>query len=228
MMGRHHAALAGACALGVGHLAGLAPGELLAAAGVCAGAGMLADLDEPGSSVARMAEPISGAVSWVTARLVGGHRQATHSLPAVGVVWLAAFGLAHLSLAGVPATVVVVALTLSLGVRGILPCPLRPGRLVALVLGTAAALAVAHFIGLGTWVPWALAGGWLAHLAGDVATTGGAPLAWPWHRRFALPVLGHTGSGREQVVGIALLCACGFLAWAPAAAVIAVLRAGGW
>ena len=47
---------------------------------VAAAFALLHDIDEPGSTVSRKLGPISRAVSKVTNRLAGGHRQATHSI----------------------------------------------------------------------------------------------------------------------------------------------------
>ena len=225
-MAKDHAALAACLALVVGRAAGLPAPELLATAGVATGAALLPDLDEPGSTVSHMLEPISGAVAHITRRLAGGHRMATHSLLAaalagVGTWALATFTLGHLGGVTLPASGIIVALCFALAVRGLLPRHGGLGHVGALIVGCAATWVVARYVGLGTWVPLAVCGGVVAHLVGDALTTGGVPLAWPISKRhYSLAVLSHTNSWREHVVGLGLLGLLIAAAWVPVAALI--------
>ena len=217
MMGRDHAALGALVALGAGRLAGLSAPELLCVAGTVAGAALLPDLDEPGSSVAHMMEPVSGAVAAITKRIAGGHRKATHSLIGLGVVTGLTVFLAHVSLtSGVPASIVMVGIAYAIAARALFPVGLRPGHLAALVIGAAGAYATWRYVGLG-WAPWAIAGGVAMHFVGDILTKGGVPLFWPNTYHVEWPVLGHTDSGRERVVGIVMIAAVVGLAWLPVA-----------
>ena len=81
--------------------------------------------------------------------------------------------------------------------------------------GGAAAWAISRYVGVGWWVPAALGLGWLVHLIGDMLTTGGVPLLWPYRRRVAWPVLARTGSAREALFGAALLVAVVVLGVSP-------------
>ncbi len=80
--------------------------------------------------------------------------------------------------------------------------------------GTAAAVCLS-WPGFLVHLPAIVAVGWCTHLAGDILTTGGLPLAWPfripgscvrpdaiWQKNgyLALPVLGNAGSTREWVL----------------------------
>jgi len=223
MLGRDHALLGGVVGLAVvGPVAalvgrgGLGAGQLAASLVVTAGFALLPDIDEPGSTVARRLGPLSEAAAWVTNRLAGGHRHATHSLvfaaaAGAGVWWLARFALAAPILVFVAA-----ALTL----RMLLPAGLA--RRGPLLLGLAGPV-------LAGWATWrAVSGGWLsapasvhdprlwrwlwlsaalgivAHLVGDAVTPEGVPVAWPAPWRVAVPVLGPTGGWREHLVGAAL------------------------
>ena len=60
--------------------------EQITGGAICAGASLLPDLDEPGSTVSHVLEPVSGAVSYALARVCDGHRKASHSLIGVALV----------------------------------------------------------------------------------------------------------------------------------------------
>ncbi|MHB1712238.1 MAG: metal-dependent hydrolase, partial [Acidimicrobiales bacterium] len=125
MMARDHAALAAMAALGFGRLVGLTGPDLLAATAVATGAALLPDIDEPGSTVAHLMEPVTGLVAWMTKRIAGGHRVGTHSLLAVALAGLGtwALGFVTLDYSGVPASVVPLGLCLTLAIRGLIPSP---------------------------------------------------------------------------------------------------------
>ncbi|MHB1762636.1 MAG: metal-dependent hydrolase [Acidimicrobiales bacterium] len=212
--------LAGLVGLGVGELAGLHPAVALGFGAGVAGAGMIPDIDEPGSAVAHLAEPLTGVVAWFTKRIAGGHRQASHSLLAVGIVAAGCYGLQHLDIArGVPAAVIPLGFAYALAIRGILPFGARPGHLMALVVGGAAAYGVVHYLGA-SWVWMAIGLGWWMHLVGDMLTSGGVPLFWPDKRHVSWPVLGHTNSTRESIFAVVLSAALVALAWQPVAHLI--------
>ena len=216
MLGRDHA-LTGA----VGFL-GLAPilhpvVPALPAAPVALGVGgvvaaafaLLPDLDEPGSTVSRKLGPLSRAVSKATSRLAGGHRQATHSiLFAVAVLFLARLATSHPL-----AEAIVVGCSFLLVFRMLLPRGLRyaslAGPLMVGLTGLSSWWVFTH--GTASWLAWAAAGGVVWHLVGDTVTVEGVPWCWvpfvrPLQRlRIAVPLVGHTGSARESVIG-SLLC----------------------
>lgn len=216
VMGHDHASLGALAGMGVGLLLHLDPAVVLAAGGVGAGAGLLPDLDEPGSSVAHAAGWISEGVSWVTARLAGGHRRATHCLLAVAGAAAVAAVLTWLHSGSVPWSVGIVGICLALAVRAIPPVGFRPHRIVAaLVAAGITWLLVTHNL-IGWWVVPVVTVGSASHLLGDAMTTGGIPLLWPDRRRMSWPVLGRTGSPRETVVGIVLLALVALVALEPA------------
>lgn len=220
MMGRDHAALGALVALGAAHIAGLDPAATLAAAGTVAGSALLPDIDEPGSTVAHLAEPFTGMVAWVTKRVAGGHRCATHSLLAVALSAAVAWLLLHVSLTrGVPAAVILVGLAYAICFRSLIPRLVRPGHIVALVAAAAATWATWRYVGVG-WTLWAVPLGVGLHLVGDVVTSSGVPLLWPHKAHYSLPILGHTNSVKEKIAGLVMLGLVVLLAWAPAAAVI--------
>lgn len=65
------------------------------------------------------------------------------------------------------------------------------------------------------WLPIWVAAGYGVHLVGDMLTSGGVPLLRPLRRRVAAPLLGHTGSTRERVLGVLLLLVVVLLALQP-------------
>jgi membrane-bound metal-dependent hydrolase YbcI (DUF457 family) len=90
MLGHDHA-LSGALAFAV--VAPLLPVsgiQLAVAVALTAGAGVLPDLDEPGSTIARTFGFLTGAFAWIVHRISGGHRKGTHSLLGVGLLTIAA------------------------------------------------------------------------------------------------------------------------------------------
>ena len=63
------------------------------------------------------------------------------------------------------------------------------------------------------WLPVAAGIGVGLHLVGDMLTVKGVPLLWPARLRLAAPLLGHTDTAREQLVGACLSLALVALAW---------------
>jgi len=185
---------------------------------VVAGSALLPDIDEPGSTVAHLAEPLTGAVAWVTKRLAGGHRCATHSLLGVAVSAVVACGCLEVAVTrGVPAVVILIGLAYAICFRSLLPPLVRPGHLVALVAAGVATWATWRYVGL-SWALWAVPLG--AARCCDALTSGGVPLLWPHKAHYALPILGHTNSVAEKITGLVLLGLVVLVAWAPAVAVI--------
>ena len=78
-----------------------APG-LLAGLVLTAGAGVLPDIDEPGSTIARSYGFLTETFAWIVHHLSGGHRKGTHSVIGVLVFTAGAWAAVHFdhSLAG--------------------------------------------------------------------------------------------------------------------------------
>ena len=100
MMGRDHA-LSGALAF-----AGLAPAlhvtdaHLAAGIVLCAGAGVLPDIDHRDTSVSSSFGFLTEGFSWLVAKLSGGHRHGTHSLFGIAVFTAGAFAAGAYQLSG--------------------------------------------------------------------------------------------------------------------------------
>jgi membrane-bound metal-dependent hydrolase YbcI (DUF457 family) len=239
VLGRDHA-LSGAVAFaGVAPLV-LAAGawtgpQLLAGAALTAGAGVLPDLDEPGSTIARSFGFLTGAFAWLVHVVSGGHRKGTHSLLGVAVLTAAAWAAGQWQATAraadgrltqpwhlVPAAVLL-ALLFAAGFRA-----LRLGGHLADLAGIALAVFVVwrswdvvEVTAFGRQVP-VLAGcvavGMLAHIAGDMITHDGCPLLYPVTRHdFALlpkPVRITTNKAAEHwVVTPVLIAALAWFAW---------------
>lgn len=209
---------------------GLAVGAIVAA-----GAALLPDIDHRHGTIARSLPPISTLAARVTEKLSGGHRQGTHSV--VGLVlsgFLATLvsqvrvdvaGYGELNIGAGMAAV----LLASFAIKAL---ELVKGKVLTWVTSLALA-AVVVFFGADNWVwfPAAVVVGYAAHLVGDLITTGGIPVLWPfvmkppkWWRKVPLlsdvwkangaisvPVLGDAGSTREKVL-IALVTS--WMVWA--------------
>src|SRR5271169_499971 len=89
MLGRDHA-LSGALAFtAVAPLLHVTGAPLAAGIALTAGAGVLPDLDEPGSTIARTFGFLTGAFAWIVHKISGGHRKGTHSLAGVTLMAVA-------------------------------------------------------------------------------------------------------------------------------------------
>lgn len=215
MLGRDHA-LSGALAFtAISPLLHVTGWHLAAGAVFTAGAGVLPDLDEPGSTISRQGGFLTGALSWIVHRVSGGHRKLTHSVTGTGIFTLLAW-----IAAGFDATPVAqvtlglfVALLLAAGMHA-----LRIGGHYGDVLAVAGAVAVVHWhVGLAL-VPVCIAIGTAAHIAGDELTHAGCPLGYPFfgHEFHLLPhrLQITTGKAAEHwIVTPILLAALGYLAW---------------
>ena len=229
MLGRDHAlsgALAFAAVAPFLHVTGV---HLAAGMALTAGAGVLPDIDEPGSTIARTFGFLTGAFAWIVHKISGGHRKGTHSLVGVALMTVASLAAGswqagtltghperwwHLIPAGL-----ILALLFSAGFRA-----LRIGG----HHGDAAGIAVAALV---IWKGWDLALvrnvqvlavcvtlGMLAHLAGDMCTHDGCPLLYPLSRHeFGLlpePVRITTNKLAEHwVVSPLLLAGLAYFLW---------------
>lgn len=215
MMGHTHA-LAGAAAwLGIvpllaEHGMRMTPAEVVAGSVVCAGAGMLPDLDHHDGSIANAFGPVTRVLCRGVAVVSGGHRHATHSL---AFCLLAAFGADWLAGHAIRAWWVMLFLIIGLGLRGIgLHVPEREHYNV-LVNGGAAAgitwmMADMHFVGPGIdlfgyrlgWAGLAVGLGSLLHIVTDCLTPEGCPVLWPLQARLEMPLIPRTDGVVERWV----------------------------
>jgi len=86
MLGHDHAlsgALAFAAVAPMLHVSGT---QLAVGTALTAGAGVLPDIDEPGSTIARTFGFLTGAFAWIVHVISGGHRKGTHSLLGIGLL----------------------------------------------------------------------------------------------------------------------------------------------
>lgn len=215
MMGRHHALS--------GLVTGLAAAEYVLhlplpqtalLAGLTAGAAVLPDIDHPDASLAHCFGFLTKAFAWTVGRISGGHRHGTHSLAGIAAFTALAWLAVHYrhDTAGRTGLAVLLSLVIAGGLYA-----LRIGGHLADLLAVAAAVAM-------TWTGYGLplvaiatGVGCAAHIAGDLLTDQGCPLAWPIGRlRFRLlpePFAFTTGSKPETVFALVLVVALGWLAW---------------
>jgi membrane-bound metal-dependent hydrolase YbcI (DUF457 family) len=199
MMGRSHA-LSGAAGLAAAielmraltdnsrhfSVAGLLLGTTM-----CAGAALLPDFDQKGSTVARAFGPPTRILAVVISKISGGHRQATHSLLGIAVFG----GLAALlqyerhSLAGAIAYNLFLALLIGCAMRALRVKAFRWERAIGLgnlITSNVLAFGVTA-AGVDTSImPWAVTFGVFLHILGDSCTDTGCPLFWPCRVRFTV------------------------------------------
>ena len=216
MLGRDHALLGGLGFLVVAPVILHSPAwpELGVGCVTSAAFALLPDIDEPGSTVSRKLGPISRAGSNFTNMVAGGHRQATHSFLFAALVGVATW----FALFSPMAMAIIVAASFLLVFRMLLPGVLRHVPLVGIaglvLAGTSAywayhleAPAAGAIAPSSQWLLLATAGGCLWHLVGDSLTVEGVPILWfplvTALKRFrvAVPIVGHTGSERESLLG---------------------------
>jgi len=233
MLGHDHA-LSGALAfVAVAPLLPVSGTQLAVAATLTAGAGILPDLDEPGSTIARTFGFLTGAFAWIVHQLSGGHRKGTHSLLGLALLTVAALWAGswqqsaaanlhhgelwwHLIPAGF-----LLALLFSAGLRA-----LYIGGHHADLFGLGlAALVLWQGWDLEKVTPWHVSVlavcvclGMLAHIAGDMLTHDGCPLLYPLSRYdFGLlpePVRITTNKLAERwVISPLLLIALAYFLW---------------
>lgn len=241
MLGVSHAATGLLTGAVLGAAAGSHPLDVVVGVAVGAGAALLPDLDEPGSTVGRSLGAITRGTSKVlraastrvyrstatayelrTTRSDGGHRYLTHTIPAVVLFGGVAWGVAVLGALGLGVVVFAMA---ALG----LACVVKPfGRKVVQGAGVTAALIAGAAVVVASTAPWLVACvvsvGALAHVLGDWLTRSGVPLAWPLKHRgkrwwmFRSPVAFVTG---QSPVEVAIRWVC--LVGAPVVGVLSVV-----
>jgi membrane-bound metal-dependent hydrolase YbcI (DUF457 family) len=219
-------------AFGTG-IAPLEPAGVLAGAMVCAGAALLPDADHRSATIAHSVPVLGPLVTDAIGDASGGHRHGAHTLFAAVLVTLLAVLLGRvtavvpvLGLVPVgPAVATIALICFALKARDVVK-----RWSTAWILGLVAAIAVLVFSPDNpVWFPVAVGLGFVTHIAGDLLTVEGVPsLIWPiqvkpprawshtpglravWKRNgfLSVPILGHAGSVREHVLGVALALYC--------------------
>lgn len=203
------------------------PASVAVGAVCAAGAGLLPDLDHPSASPARA----FGPASWLLARAVnavsGGHRHATHSLVGIGAFTAVAWWVTGAR--GWP-LVVLMTLLAGLACRALLPrgrdrkWKLDWADVASTVTALTAGFVAWRLVGSGmdlSVVPYAVAIGCAAHIAGDMLTPAGCPVFWPMPHRFRVASITTNSWVERWVVTSALYMALGFIAvrtwgsWSP-------------
>lgn len=219
MMGHGHAVMGAAAwvaataptMIGLG---GLPASQVLVGGVVTAGAALLPDADHHSATISRSLPPVSSLLARAIAAISGGHRQGTHSL-----IGIAAFSF----LAGLLATPrievaghlfqigswILVVLLVAFAAKAL---RLTRGWLSCWALAVVAATGLVWFAPASLWwLPASVGLGVGIHILGDLLTTDGVALLWPWKTgRIAVPLLGNAGSVREWILVTALY---GYLAW---------------
>jgi membrane-bound metal-dependent hydrolase YbcI (DUF457 family) len=200
VLGHSHALSGAVAGLAVGSVILHEPaGPLALLCGLTAAYALAPDIDQCGSTGARSLGFVTEALAWVVRKLSGGHRHGTHSLVGIGlftgVAWVAC-----LFRETWPGRIVL-ALILAAGIAAAADA-LRPGPAHGEnILGLLAAGAMC-WTGYGlALVPIAAAVGTGVHIAGDMLTVEGCPLAWPFstrHYGLPRPVSFTTGTWRER------------------------------
>jgi membrane-bound metal-dependent hydrolase YbcI (DUF457 family) len=209
-MGRSHCVIGGLVGLGIGYIAlgPMDPAGIVASSAIGAGAGLLPDLDEPGSTVSHFGGLGTICVSSIVRTLARGHRKGTHSLLGIGVFGLLFLFLSWLS----PHSLACVAGLLAALVARVACSQLRllhlMRYLVEIIFGSVIgwlALSVSPRTIIAIIVT-----GMISHCLGDDLTDGGTPWLWPANHRFSMHLF-HTGSKTESVIFWVLV---GILGWA--------------
>ncbi|MER6304423.1 metal-dependent hydrolase [Kitasatospora sp. NPDC001539] len=198
------------------------PGEVLIGTLLCAGAALLPDLDHHDATPAHLLGPLSRGLCRLVARLCGGHRHATHSLVFAALTsWGTWAGVTRL---GEGFTLGTTFVLLALAVRALHLHPPGHGPTAWLtsvgLAGAGTATVAARFADIAAWLPYTVGLGALTHLLGDCLTRRGAPLLWPYRRRFELVLIRRTGGKLETrffvpVMTVATFAALWFAVFAP-------------
>ncbi|MGH8828907.1 MAG: metal-dependent hydrolase [Jiangellaceae bacterium] len=205
----HTHALTGAVAwLALAPALGAATGyELVGGTVLAAGAALAPDLDHHKGTAAAVWGPLTRALGRGVAAACGGHRNGTHTLAAAAIAALLTWW--AIEAGGWWERIVLAFLA---GLAFVAWEGLLPGRWERLWSANLAASAgfgwwAAEQVDFDGWVGVAVAVGWVAHLAGDVVTDGGAPLLKPLiATRFRLTRL-NTGGRWETMIGWVLTVA---------------------
>jgi membrane-bound metal-dependent hydrolase YbcI (DUF457 family) len=209
MLGHSHALSGAVAGLGSGIALHYSVPQAAALAGFTAGMALLPDLDKCGSSPARSLGFLSETVAWITGRLSGGHRHATHSAVGIAAFTALAWVACHYraDVAGKAGLALLMTLTVAAGLEAL---HLVRGHAADVIGIAVAAGAIWYGYGL-RLVPLAVLIGCCTHIVGDMLTESGCMLAYPVVRhRFHLlpgPLAFTTGTAPELVVVDPLLIA---------------------
>lgn len=213
MMGRHHAMFGGSAFLAAS-MTLTASGQIHLSAEqvavgtvVAMGAALVPDLDEPGSSASRSFGLLGRYGAKLVAKVTGGHRGGTHTLP----VWAAAVAATFLATASPLAAAILLGLLVTVGLDVLRKVPEGAEWLA----GGAVFLLASQLVHAGdVWPALAVGVGWLSHMAGDTLTPHGVPWLWPSRPLEDTVSVGlfRSGSSVESVVSWVLIA--GLLWWA--------------
>ena len=236
MMGKHHSISGSAAWVAVTstvpYTLGLDPLPLrsvLLGALVTAGAALLPDVDHHSATIAQSGGLLTKGIAAAAGAASGGHRHGMHSILAIAgfTVGAVAAGRWH---AVVPVLGMIPAgsalLMLALVAFAAKALHLTGGGIAKLWAGAAVVVLGVLVLAPGelVWLPTSVMLGVIVHLAGDIITTAGVPLLWPWIPKpprsvaamplaskmwmengyMAVPVLGKAGSAREWVLFVGL------------------------
>ena len=181
------------------------PWGVAAGALVCAGAALLSDLDHSGATISRALPPITNVLSAIIGAISGGHRKGTHSILGVAVFVALAWASAlwTVTLNGTiyhPGPAIASVVLASLGLKAI-GLGFNPALSWVLSLGAGAAVFFTLAPGDAGWFPVAVGVGVVAHIIGDILTTQGVPVLYPFSSvNVRVPILGNAGSMREHLL----------------------------
>jgi len=166
------------------------------------GFAMLPDLDQEGTTIARMWGPVTDVPAKVVGTVARGHRWGTHD----AVLGPLAFGLLAYAASGAYwSSLLVMALAAGLALRAlhfVIPGRAENTVLGNLVLSWGGAWLLLEHSPSPLWLPLAVVLGTLTHIAGDFLTKEGVPvpLFWLLRRSRLAPVHLHTGTTLEKAV----------------------------
>ncbi len=213
--------------LGLGMLE-LTPTAVVVGALVTAGAALVPDADHRHATIAHSLPPLSNIMCRQVGKLSGGHRHGTHSILGLAV-FVAIAALAGMWTVELPrhgtifpgaGILAVLLASFAAKVLKIIPDTMRK---FPWLVGIAVGFFVTFFAPQEEyWFPLAMGLGVMAHIVGDMMTTGGCNLLWPlrirpprWWRKLpllknywrpsgnvAVPVLGNAGSVREWMFAV--------------------------
>lgn len=193
---------------------------------VVAGAAMVPDADHHNATIAHSLPPLSNVMCAGIGKISGGHRHGTHSIVGIAafvfVAWLAGLWTMNVEHFGTiyPGAGILSVLLVAFAAKAlkIIPDSMRKSPwAVGLAMGVFITFFAPQEQG---WFPVAMGLGVIVHILGDMMTTEGCNLAWPfaikppkaiaklpvikqcWHSNgyMTIPVLGHAGSFREWLL----------------------------